>query len=140
VQELSCTLDVAASELLDGRLPSACFRAFAKAPQLHVGIGTRDVLTIDPGPRPCVGDLVIQTNNQGDSRFGVLRQDGPDDSKPGSFWLGSTDHDSDVRFETEDWCHIATVLRVDRADHVALASGRTDIDRRSRSGGREELL
>jgi hypothetical protein len=140
MQKLTCALELPSSELLDGRLPSGYFRAFAQAPQPHVGIGVRDLLTIRPTPESRVGDLVLQTNDKGESVFGVLRRDRLTDPEPGPFWLGSTDTDSDVRFEAEDLRQLATIVRVDRADHVALAAGRDETDRRAQSGGREELL
>jgi hypothetical protein len=140
MEKLTYALEVPTSEWLDGRLPSGYFRAFARTPQPHVGIGVRDLLTINPTIQSRVGDLVLQTNDQGESVFGVLRRDRLTDPEPGPFWLGSTDADSDVRFEAKDLRQLATIARVDRTDHIALAAGRTETDRRAQSGGREELL
>jgi hypothetical protein len=132
-QTLARALDLPASELLDGRLPCGYFRAFAKTPQPHVGIGVRDLLTINPTAESRVGELVIRTNDEGECAFGVLRRDGPLDPKAGPSWLGSTDSASDVRFGAEDWHQLATIVRVDRADDIALAAGRTEAERRAQS-------
>ena len=133
-------LEIPDHEFLDGRLPWGCFRAFAREPQAHVGIGIRDVLTIDPAAESVVGQLVLRTSLEGESLFGVLRRDGLDDPTPGPFWLGPTDG-SDFRVEDDDgWFDRGVVVRIDRADHVALAAGRSQADRRENSCGREELL
>jgi len=137
--KLASALDIPDGEFLGGRLPWGCFRAFAKVAQPHVGIGVRDMLTINPASQSRTGDLVIQTNNQGESVFGILRRD-RSGSDPGPFWLVSTDDGSEVRFEVQDWYHAGTVVRVDAASHIALAAGRTETDRRAKSGRRAELL
>jgi len=132
--------DIPDCELLDGRLPRGPFRASAKADQPHVGIGTRDIVIIDPKMESCVGDLIVATSDQGDPMFGVLRRDGLTDLCPGQFWLGSTDPDSDVRVGGEAWDHLGTVARVDNHSHVALAAGHSHADRVVASRGRKELL
>ncbi len=139
-EKLTSVLDIPEGEFLGGRLPWGCFRAFAKVAQPHVGIGVRDLLTINPAGQQRTGDLVIRTNNEGESLFGLLQRDKKVGSEPGRFWLGSTDPGSDFRFEGEDFYQLATVLRVDAASHIALAAGRTLADRRAKSGGRVELL
>jgi len=139
-EKLASALDIPDGEFLGDRLPWGCFRAFAKVSQPHVGIGVRDVLTINPTIQSRTGDLVIRTNDQGESGFGLLQRDKKAGSEPGKFCIGSTDPGSDVRFEEEDWYQVGTVVRVDAASHIALAAGRTEADRRVKSGGREELL
>jgi hypothetical protein len=137
---LASALDIPDGEYLRGRLPWGCFRAFAKVAQPHVGIGVRDLLTIYPASQSRTGDLVIQSNDKGEPVFGLLKRDQKVGSEPGKFWVGSTDPRSDFRFEVEKWSHLATVLRVDAASHVALAPGRTGAERRAKSAGRGELL
>jgi peptidase S24-like protein len=134
-------LEIPDCEFFSRRLPWGCFRAFAREPQPHVGIGTRDVLTIDPSAESFVGQLVLKASRKGDSLFGILQRDGLHDPTPGRFWLGPTDG-SDFRVEVDDdaWYHRGVVARIDRADHVALAAGRSHSDRRENSGGREDLL
>lgn len=140
MQRVNRVLDVPECELLDGRLPSGCFRAFAKAHQPHVGITSRDLLTINPSGGSRVGDLVVACNEQGEPMFGVLRRDGLTDRSPGPFWFGATDPDSSVRFEHEEWHTLGKVVRVDNPSHVALAAGRSHADRMVASRGRKELL
>jgi hypothetical protein len=140
-REFLRALEIPDCEFLDGRLPWGSFRAFARAPQPHVGIGTRDVLTIDPAAQSFVGQLILKTSSEGESLFGVLQRDGLHDPTPRPFLLGPTADGSDFRVEDHDgWYHRGVVARIDRADHVALAAGRSHSDRRENSGGREELL
>jgi hypothetical protein len=140
LKKLTCALEVPASELVDGRLPCGYFRGFANAPQPHLGIGVRDRLTINPTLELRVGDLVIRTNDEGESAFGVLRRDGRIGPHASPTRSAFADTNLDVLFRAEGWHHAATIERVDSADHIALAAGRTETNRRTQGGGREELL
>lgn len=99
LRELRAIFNIPDAELLDGRLPWGVFRASTITNYAHVGITTKDILTVDPTIESHVGQLVVKRNDEGETIIGVLERDGLRSRKPGKFYVEAAERRIDVTRE-----------------------------------------
>ena len=114
--DLRAIFTVPDAELLDGRLPWGPFRATAITDHHHVGITTKDTLTVQPTIENRVGQLVVKRNDAGETILGILQRDGLRSRHPGKFFIETAERRVDVT--REDGCPlfrtIAVIERIQR--------------------------
>lgn len=96
LRDLRAIFTIPDAELLDGRLPWGPFRATAIANHPHVGITTKDTLTVDPTIESRVGLLVVERNDEGETILGILQRDGLRSRHPGKFFIETAERRVDI--------------------------------------------
>jgi len=94
--ELRTIFSIPDPELLDGRLPWGAFRARVLTNQEHVGITTKDTLTVDPAMESKVGRLVVECADDGAIILGILQRDGLGSGRPGKFFIETAERRVDI--------------------------------------------
>jgi SOS-response transcriptional repressor LexA len=99
LRDLRAIFTIADAELLDGRLPWGAFRASTITDYPHVGITTKDTLTVDPTIESRVGLLVVERADDGATILGVLQRDGLRSRHPGKFFIETAERRVDITRE-----------------------------------------
>lgn len=99
LDELRAIFAIPDAELVDGRLPWGAFRATVLADQPHVGITTKDALTVHPNIESRVGLLVVERGDDGETILGILQRDGWRSRHPGKFFIETAERRVDVTRE-----------------------------------------
>jgi len=99
LRDLCTIFTIPDGELLDGRLPWGAFRASTITDHPHVGITTKDTLTVDPTIESHVGQLVAKRNDEGETILGVLQRDGLRSRYPGKFFIETAECRVDITRE-----------------------------------------
>ena len=97
--ELRAVFAIPDAELVDGRLPWGAFRASVLTDQPHVGITTKDALTVHPTIESRVGLLVVERADDGETILGILQRDGLRSRHPGKFFIETAERRVDVTRE-----------------------------------------
>jgi SOS-response transcriptional repressor LexA len=99
LRDLRAIFTIPDTEFLDGRLPWGAFRASTITEYPHVGITTKDLLTVDPTIESHVGQLVVKRNDEGETIIGVLERDRLRSRHPGKFYVEAAERRIDVTRE-----------------------------------------
>jgi len=99
LRDLRAIFTIPDAELLDGRLPWGAFRASTITDHPHVGITTKDTLTVDPTIESHVGLLVVERADDGATILGVLQRDGLRSRHPGKFFIETAERRVDITRE-----------------------------------------
>jgi hypothetical protein len=118
LQELRSIFTIPDSELLDGRLPWGAFRASAITDHPHVGITTKDTLTVDPTIESHVGLLVVERADDGETLLGVLQRDGLRSRHPGEFYIETAERRVNVSRDDGRYPLYRTIAVIERIQRL----------------------